>query len=221
MRAFKFLIGLLLAPVAAVTVQSLAGLLADLARTPGARSAVAALVAGAMLGAVARAALRHTPRLDILVHEMTHVVWTWLFGGRASRLRVGRSGGSVQVTRDNIWVSLAPYFFPLTTVALLAVWGSARLVFGNVGAQWIWLTLLGASWGAHTIGVVHLLRVRQPDLEPHGRLCSLTLIVTVNLFGAGLALAIVGNEGAAGWFFRWVRELTLALRALLDVWGLG
>lgn len=221
MRALKFVIGLLLAPVAAVTAQSLAGLIADLARTPGARSAVAALLAGAILGALARAALRHTPRIEIFVHEMTHVVWTWLFGGRASRLRVGRGGGSVQVTRDNIWVSLAPYFSPLTTVALLAAWGLARLAFGDVGAHWIWLALLGASWGAHATSVVHLLRVRQPDIEQHGRVFSLTLIVTVNLFGAGLALAIVGNEGAAGWCLRWVRDLALAVRAMLAFSGLG
>ncbi len=220
-RSLKILLGLLLAPLTAVTIQTLAGLVADLMQTRRARAAVVALAAGTVLGALGRAAQRGTTRFEILLHELTHVLWTWLFGGRASKLRVNRRGGSVRVTRDNIWVSLAPYFFPLTTIAVLAAWGVVRLVLDSTGPRELWFALIGASWGAHAVAVAELLRIPQPDVEQHGTLCSLMMILAANLFGVGLTLAIVGNFGAGDWCLRWLRTLLIAIRALIAWRGLG
>lgn len=220
-QSLKFVSGVLLAPLAAVTMQSLVCLIADLAMTPGERGPLVSLGAGAVLAAVTRSMRRSPTRLEILVHELTHVLWTWLFGGRASHLRVGRHGGSVQVTHDNVWVSLSPYFFPLTTIALLVAWGLLRLFIGPAGPRWLWWALLGASWGAHTVTVTQLLGARQSDLEAHGRFFSLALILTANLFGAGLALALLGNDGVHTWLLRWMRNLALAIRMLIAFAGLG
>ena len=40
-------------------------------------------------------------------------LWVLLMGGRVSRFRVGRDGGHIVTDRNNFWIALAPYFFPL------------------------------------------------------------------------------------------------------------
>ena len=49
-------------------------------------------------------------------HELTHALWVWLMGGRVSRFRVGRDGGHIVTDRNNFWIALAPYFFPLYSI---------------------------------------------------------------------------------------------------------
>ena len=40
-------------------------------------------------------------------HEFTHVLWTWLFGGRVKRFRATARGGHVIVTKTNFLIALA------------------------------------------------------------------------------------------------------------------
>lgn len=58
----------------------------------------------------------------VFAHEMTHALWSLLFGGRLRELRVGPGGGQVRLTRVNLLVVLAPYFFPLHVYMLLALY---------------------------------------------------------------------------------------------------
>ena len=53
----------------------------------------------------------------VVGHELTHVVWSWLFGGKVKKFRASSSGGEVVVTKSNFLVALAPYFFPLYELA--------------------------------------------------------------------------------------------------------
>ena len=43
----------------------------------------------------------------VLGHELTHALWTWLFGGRVKRFKVSAAGGHVVVTRSNFLIALA------------------------------------------------------------------------------------------------------------------
>ena len=40
-------------------------------------------------------------RTYILGHELTHALWTILFGGKASGLKISDTGGSVRVSKNN------------------------------------------------------------------------------------------------------------------------
>src|SRR3977135_4448323 len=62
-------------------------------------------------------------------HELTHAVWVLLMGGRVSRFRVGREGGHIVTDRNNFWIALAPYFFPLYSLIVIAVYGTLSLFF--------------------------------------------------------------------------------------------
>ena len=95
-------------------------------------------------------------------------------------------GGSVRVTKSNVWITLAPYFFPLYTFVVAAVW----LIM-----NWLWPPIqpyapifvfwIGLTWSFHLTFTVRYLRYNQPDIREHGRLFSYTLIYVLNLLTVG------------------------------------
>ena len=58
-------------------------------------------------------------RAYVVAHELTHALVGLLFGARARNLRVSVRGGSVSLTKSNMLITLAPYFFPLYTVIVI------------------------------------------------------------------------------------------------------
>src|SRR5512137_990831 len=69
--------------------------------------------------------------LYVVGHELTHVIWTWAFGGRVKGFRAGSQGGHVIVTKANFLIILAPYFFPLYVVLVV-------LAFAAGSSIWHW-----------------------------------------------------------------------------------
>ena len=65
--------------------------------------------------------------LYVFGHELTHALWVWLMGGRVSRFRVGREGGHILTDKNNFLIALAPYFFPLYSILVLALYGALSL----------------------------------------------------------------------------------------------
>ena len=70
------------------------------------------LLGGILAFSLAWLALSHPVRLYVLGHELTHAMWGLLFGARPSDVRVSASGGSVRLSKSNLLITLAPYFFP-------------------------------------------------------------------------------------------------------------
>jgi hypothetical protein len=68
-------------------------------------------------------------------HELTHALWTWLFGGQVKKMKVSSAGGHVVVSKTNFVIALAPYFFPLYAALVIAVFASA-ISFGTGGIIW-------------------------------------------------------------------------------------
>ncbi len=134
-------------------------------------------------------------RLYVLGHELTHALWGLAFGARVSRLKVGARGGSVRLTKSNVWITLAPYFFPFWTmlvVALaLAVRGVMRFTHPDARfpAPWAWTFAVGFTWCLHLCFTIRSLMQTQPDVEEYGRVFSWTLILACNLIGAILWIA--------------------------------
>jgi len=51
--------------------------------------------------------------LHVFGHEITHVLWSMLFGGKMHEIYVSREeGGYAKYSRGNFLVTLAPLFFP-------------------------------------------------------------------------------------------------------------
>ena len=145
-------------------------------------------------------------RVYILGHELTHALWAILFGGKAKNLSIKASGGSVNVSKSNVWITLAPYFFPFYTMILIGLFLLVKLIMGTVPYPLVWLFMLGFTWAFHFTFTLQSLLTSQPDIQEYGRLFSYSLIYLLNV--AGIALWIVCSMSVSprflfdSWVFR-------------------
>jgi hypothetical protein len=156
--------------------------------------------------------------LYVLGHELTHVLWTWLFGGRVKKFKASASGGHVVVSKSNFLIVLAPYFFPLYAVLVVLIFALARLVLTNpVHAIWFHL-LLGAAYSFHVTLTWHILQTRQTDITSQGWLFSAVVIflgnISVLLIALPLLTARVKLVEAMGWWLHDSAEVVLRLARL-------
>lgn len=116
----------------------------------------------------------------VLGHELTHAIWTWLFGGEVKKMKVSSKGGHVVVTKTNFLIGLAPYFFPFYVVVVILVFLVGNLIWDlNRHLEWFHL-LVGAAYAFHVTLTVYVLRTRQSDITNEGYLFSLVIIVLGN-----------------------------------------
>ena len=196
LRIAKFLTGLFLLPLCAALTMTLWRAIVILAQSPTRLPMLPAFsgVAGIVLWAIIWLYLPPMTRTYILGHELTHALWAVLFGGRASGLKVSDTGGSVRVTKNNAFVTLAPYFFPLYAFAVALLWLLAAWLvpavrpFAPIFVFWV-----GMTWSFHITFTLRFLAYNQPDIREHGRLFSYTLIYTLNILSITAALVAVGS----------------------------
>jgi hypothetical protein len=122
----------------------------------------------------------------VIGHELTHALWAWLFGGRAHDLRFSERGGSVRLTKSNVWITLAPYFFPLYTIIVILLRFVTGLFVDEVPFPFAWLFFVGLTWGFHVTFTIQSLMITQPDIQEYGRLFSYAVIYLINLAGVGI-----------------------------------
>lgn len=138
-------------------------------------------------------------------HELTHAVWTWIFGGQVKKMKITSNGGHVIISKTNFVIALAPYFFPL--YAVLVVGGFA------IG-HWIWdwksvlpwfHLVLGAAYAFHVTLTWHVLQTRQSDITDQGYVFSAVIIFLGNavvlLLGIPLLAAKVTVLTALCWWW--------------------
>ena len=139
------------------------------------------LLAGVAAFAFAWMALSHPVRMYVLGHELTHALWGLLFGARPSDVRVSASGGSVRLTKSNLLITLAPYFFPFYTFIVIIVALITYAFFRPLPYLPLWLFLVGFTWSFHVLFTLETLGQRQPDVKLYGRIFSWVFIFLVNV----------------------------------------
>src|SRR6266540_1614944 len=122
----KTIIAILLLPLCIGVTNAL---IMVLRASGGANTVWVPLLAGAACWLVIFLLLPKPMWVYVFGHELTHVLWTWLFGGRVRKFKATSEGGHVVITRNNFLITLAPYFFPLYVAAVV--------LFFTVG-NWIW-----------------------------------------------------------------------------------
>ncbi len=181
-KILRLFLGLLLLPACWAIVRTfLDALSAASLATDLFTAETVALFGGMVAFALAWAALPHPVRAYVLGHELTHALWGILFGARASDLRVGEKGGSVRLTKENVVITLAPYFFPFYTFVVILAALVTYAFLRPLPYLSLWMFLVGFTWAFHVLFTLETLVQRQPDITLYGRVFSWTVIFLVNM----------------------------------------
>jgi hypothetical protein len=131
-------------------------------------------------------------RTYVFGHELTHALAAWLSGGDVRHFHVGKKGGSVTVSKSNIFVALAPYFIPLYATILLLGYYGVIYFYPELKAYFqLFLWVLGASLGFHMALTAYALKQDQPDLKTVGKFLSAVVIYVGNTLSIVLMLGIL------------------------------
>jgi len=128
-------------------------------------------------------------RVYVLAHELTHLVWTFLSGGRGRLERVGQSGGAMVTDRTNLMIVLSPYFYPLLTVFVVMVtplvsWAGDHYAVGDVWQgrlDALLYGLVGFTLAHHYTFTLYVLPKGQSDFLHYGKAFSLAVIWVMNV----------------------------------------
>lgn len=187
MRLLRFIIGLLLLPFAGALTRTVFRILCGLhAVSSAVPTGAIALLSGVAVWMLVWIFLPPATRTYVLGHELTHALWGLLFGARASDLHVSEGGGSVRVSKSNVWITLAPYFFPFYTILVILAYAITSCFAKPVPWPWAWLFAVGFTWAFHLVFTIQSLLIRQPDVMEYGRLFSYVFIYSLNLLGIGI-----------------------------------
>lgn len=195
-KLIRFLLALALLPLCVAVTLATADLLRQLPSGSNgmASSQTLALTGGYLIWLGVYFLLPLPMRAYIWGHELTHALWGLMFGARIHKIDVKSKGGSVQLSKSNTLITLAPYFFPFYTLLVLLLRWALNLALPMQPYELVWLFAVGFTWGFHFTFTLHSLVIRQPDIVICGRLFSYVLIYLLNLIGIGLW--IVGTTSA-------------------------
>jgi hypothetical protein len=195
-RWVKFIIALFLIPICAVFSQTFF--------TAFARAAVAQRLwageefwffsLGAVLWLIAFFGLPRPVLLYVFGHELTHALWVYLMGGRVSRFRVAREGGHIITDRNNFWIALAPYFFPLYSLIVIGLYGLLSLFFNMQPYGRLLYALIGVTWAFHLTFTCWMILKNQTDISEQGTFFSLVVIYLLNLIVLSVMLVIASPQ---------------------------
>ncbi len=131
------------------------------------------------------------PILSYVVgHELTHALFAILFGGSVKSFHASEKGGQVQITKSNVVITLAPYFFPLYTFLALGAYWVARAAGAPAVEPWFVL-LAGAAFAFHIVLTLLFLRTDQNDIREHGAFFSYPLILLFNIVLSALLVQLL------------------------------
>lgn len=139
------------------------------------------LLCGLLAFALSWMALSHPVKTYVLGHELTHALWGLAFGACPTDLRVSASGGSVRLSKSNMLITLAPYFFPFYTFVVIL---AALVTFAFVRPLPLlplWMFMIGFTWAFHVLFTLETLSQRQPDVKLYGRIFSWTFVFLMNV----------------------------------------
>lgn len=198
----KFIIAILLLPVCVGAGQTLWMVMS---RCGGADTTLVPIGGGAACWVVIYLLLPKPMWIYVFGHELTHVLWVWLFGGSVKKFKVTANGGHVIVDKTNFIIALSPYFVPLYAIIVVAAFVAGHLIW-NWKDFFVWFHLLiGAAYAFHVTLNAHVLKTQQSDITSQGYLFSAVVIflgnVLVLLVGLPLLTAKVDLLTMFGWWF--------------------
>lgn len=118
----------------------------------------------------------------VLAHECAHVLATWLSGGHVVSFSVTPSGGNVVTSKTNFFIELSPYFVPVYTILLGAVYIILKAMDANIpNMSEVFVFFVGFTLAFHFIMTAEVMKMQQSDIAKSGIIFSLVIIFVGNL----------------------------------------
>ncbi|AKL97427.1 hypothetical protein [Endomicrobium proavitum] len=133
-------------------------------------------------------------RTYVFGHELSHALAGVLSGARIKKFKVGKESGSVTLTKDNLWITLAPYIFPIYTFAIILVYVLLGWFCDIKPFYAIFLFFAGFSIAFHIALTIYILGIEQPDLKVYGVFFSYVVIAAVNIITFALLMTFAFAE---------------------------
>ncbi len=128
--------------------------------------------------------------IHVMSHELTHVIWAAVFGGKTKKLEVSGRGGRVLISKSNFLISLAPYFFPLYTFVIALIY----LIADNKYLPFLSF-LLGASLAFHIALTLYSMRADQSDFfEDSNVVFSIFFVYLMNIVVVALIFSMLSGD---------------------------
>ena len=163
--------------------------------------------------------VRKPERFYLWGHEFSHLVVAKIFFRRIHQFQISaRSGGKVVMDRTNVMIDLAPYIFPLYSVA-----AGAAAVFLRHASPWIpdiYLALGSFLFTMHLFFSAEGFFAGQPDLLRSGRIFSAAVVILFLLLWVPCLLApgvTAGWKGAAAAYRDWMAAARMSGERLFDL----
>ena len=154
--------------------------------------------------------------IETFEHEITHLLIGLLFLKIPVGFRVSaHEGGEVRQigrgTTGQTWVSLAPYFFPTASLAVVIA-----AYFANLD-DLILLGVLGWTTVFHLVSNWRETSFRQPDLQKAGIIKTIMILPVMNLICYGAVLSFVAG-GGKGFKKFWIKGFTESFTVVENFW---
>lgn len=141
-------------------------------------------------------------RVYVFGHELTHAIWVWAMGGKVADFKVRRDSGHIVTDTNNFLIALAPYFYPLYSLVVIAIYGVASIFYNLANLTPLLFGLLGLTWAFHMSFTLWMIPKGQSDLTYHGTFFSVVVIYLMNVFLLLALVIIAAPEVTLGAFAR-------------------
>jgi len=189
MKIIRNLFAFIAVPMVAAAAYTLIGTFLDF--TGKSAGAYMPFWAGVLCYIIFQIAFYKPMRTYVFGHELTHAFAGILSGARIKKFKAGAESGHVVLTKDNIWITLAPYFFPIYTFAAIVIYIFLGWFTDIKPLYSYFLFFAGLTIAFHAALTVYIIGIGQPDLKVYGVFFSYVLIIAVNVIVFSLFMALV------------------------------
>jgi hypothetical protein len=165
------------------------------ASMPVAREEAWILAGGTAVYLLIHFLVRKPERMYLWAHEFSHLIVAKIFFRKVHSFHItSRDGGKVVIDRTNVAIDLAPYVFPLYSMAALCA-----AVFLRTASPWVpdlYLALASFLFTMHLLFSAEGLVRGQPDVTRSGRVFSAAVVLLGLLLWVPFLLA---PGASAGW----------------------
>lgn len=125
-------------------------------------------------------------------HEFTHAITGIISGAKIKKFKVSKNGGSVSLTKDNVFITLSPYFIPLYTIVIIIFYYCFLGWFFDISKlRSYFLFVSGMSLAFHYALTFYALKIGQEDMKVYGKFFSFFFVSLVNIVVLILVLTLI------------------------------